>query len=139
MQHTFLLVFAGAAMAVMVTGCNTGSEMPSPSAPPAATQATTPQPEGAAKELREVKCAPDPKTGEWSLTAKLFNTSDKDSEYTVKASVIKKQGNTVVASRDVTQKVVKGQSADIKMDKFAKPADRPDTLQCVTTTTVKRG
>ncbi|GAB3711923.1 hypothetical protein GCM10028815_27590 [Mariniluteicoccus flavus] len=131
-------------MGLALTACSgggagqpTGGASSAPASRPAQ-QAPANQPEGAAKDIKDVKCAADPKTGEWTFTAKLTNSSDKDSEYTVKVSVIKKQGSTVVASKDAVQKVAKGQSADVKLEKFAKPAEKPDELQCVPTTTVKR-
>ena len=97
------------------------------------------QPEGAAKDLREVKCAADSGSGEWSFSAKLSNTSDKPSEYTVRVHVVKKQGSTVVGSHEIKQKVDPGKTVDIKQDRFAKPEEAAAQLQCVPTTTVARG
>ncbi|WP_460741855.1 hypothetical protein [Mariniluteicoccus endophyticus] len=135
---TALLAAAGLAL----TGCSGGGETqkagstPSGAAQPQQVPAN--QPEGAAKDLKDMKCAAEP-SGEWNFSGKVTNSSDKDSEYTVKVSVIKKQGSTVVASKDIVQKVAKGQTAELKLDRFAKPTEKADELSCVPTTTVKRG
>lgn len=124
-----------------LAGCSSQEPAAAPGKTPAAgqqQQMAPGQPEGAAKDLRDAKCTANPQ-GEWSLVGKLSNTSDKDAEYTVKASVTHKQGGTVVASKETTQKVAKGATAELKVEKFAKTSEPADQLLCVMTTTVKRG
>ncbi|NNG21269.1 hypothetical protein HJ590_17245 [Naumannella sp. ID2617S] len=54
-------------------------------------------------------------------------------------SVTKKSGGTVVASKEIQQKLTKGQTQEVKADRFAKATEKPEELQCVTGATVKRG
>jgi len=120
-----------------VTGCSAKGGTTTPEQPTATvTGASRNQPEGAAKDLSGVVCKAD-KNGVWSLQATLKNASDSESTYTIRASVVKKAGSTVVGSKEVTRTLEAGKSEKVVIEKITKQQDSKNLL-CVPTTTVER-
>lgn len=122
-----LLVRPALVACLALTGCTAVSDR-SPTAGATTRPAGLPPP--AITHLSAIVCKADAHDA-WSFTATVTNRDPVTQDYTIKASLVRKQDGHVAGSKEMTTELATGKSVTVSADRFF--TGDPKNLVCVPT------
>ena len=137
-RHGVALASGALALAALLGGCAFEDAPGPPSTPmgePTPAVRTPPAGHSAIKDLTHRSCVQDD-SGRWTLTGTLTNRGDTGATYTVRVSIVRSAGSSVVASTAVTRELEAGESEAITV--VQESTGHEKKLTCVPSVTVVR-